>query len=162
MNAHNSICRIGVFYDGSYFVAAQRYFYHERGIGWLSFRPLHSFFERFISTKEQGFFSYKVVYASWHQGLFSPTDATEEQLRSDRRRDHDLLHARIEPKYLPMSQSQGEKGTDVALAVDALQTGLDGKIDLAVLVTGDGDFVPLVSALNKQGIRSCCLLLRIH
>jgi uncharacterized LabA/DUF88 family protein len=52
-----------------------------------------------------------------------------------------------------MSQSQGEKGTDVALAVDALQTGLDEKIDVAVLVTGDGDFVPLVRTLNKQGIR---------
>jgi uncharacterized LabA/DUF88 family protein len=52
-----------------------------------------------------------------------------------------------------MSQSQREKGTDVALAVDALQVGLDGKIDIAVLVTGDGDFVPLVRALNKQGIR---------
>jgi uncharacterized LabA/DUF88 family protein len=52
-----------------------------------------------------------------------------------------------------MSQSQGEKGTDVALAVDALQTVLDDKIDVAVLVTGDGDFVPLARAMNKQGIR---------
>ncbi len=26
-------------------------------------------------------------------------------------------------------------------------------IDVAVLVTGDGDFVPLVRALNKQGVR---------
>ena len=90
---------------------------------------------------------------AWHQGLFSAKNATEDQLRLDRNRYHDLLHAGIEPKYLPMSQSQGEKGTDVALAVDALQVGLDGKIDIAVLVTGDGDFVPLVRALNKQGIR---------
>jgi uncharacterized LabA/DUF88 family protein len=52
-----------------------------------------------------------------------------------------------------MSQTAREKGTDVALAVDALQIGLDGKIDIAVLVTGDGDFVPLVRALNKQGVR---------
>ena len=153
MNTHNSICRIGVFYDGSYFTYARRYFYRERQFGWLSFQPLHLLFEHFIRTKEQGFSSYKVVYASWHQGLFSPTEATEEQLRFERSHYHDLLHARIEPKYLPMSQSQGEKGTDVALAVDALQTDLDGKLDIAVLVTGDGDFVPLVSALNKQGIR---------
>src|SRR6516165_3045740 len=52
-----------------------------------------------------------------------------------------------------MSQTRGEKGIDVALAVDALQVGLGGKIDIAVLVTGDGDFVPLVRALNKQGVR---------
>ena len=153
MNAYNTICRIGVFYDGSYFTRAQLYFYHERQIGWLRFQPLHSFLEQFLRTKEQGFSSYKVVYASWHQGLFSTKEATEEQLRRDRNHHHDLLHARIEPKYFPRSQSQGEKGVDVALTVDALQTSLDGKIDIAVLVTGDGDFVPLVGALNKQGIR---------
>jgi len=153
MKAEGTICRIGVFYDGSFFARAQRYFYHDRKSGWLSFQPFHGFLEHFISTREQGFASYKVVYAAWHQGLFSAKDATEDQLRFDRNRYHDLLHAGIEPKYLPMSQSQGEKGTDVALAVDALQVGLDGKIDIAVLVTGDGDFVPLVRTLNKQGIR---------
>ena len=89
----------------------------------------------------------------WHQGLFTVKNATEEHLRSDRNLYHDLMHAGIEPKYLPMSQQQEEKGTDVAIAVDALQIGLDGKMDVAVLVTGDGDFVPLVRALNKQGIR---------
>src|SRR4051812_11361903 len=52
-----------------------------------------------------------------------------------------------------MSQTHGEKGVDVALAVDALQVGLDGKIDIAVLVTGDGDFVALVRALNKHSVR---------
>jgi uncharacterized LabA/DUF88 family protein len=62
------------------------------------------------------------------------------------------MHAGVDPKYLPMSQS-GEKGVDVALAVDALQVGLGQMIDVAVLVTGDGDFVPLVRALNKQGVR---------
>ena len=152
MRHQGSICRLGVFYDGSFFSHAQRYFYHERDLGWLSFRPLHVFFETFISRKEQGYASYKVVYASWHQGLSSAKDVTEEQLRFDRNVYHDLMHAGIEPKYLPMSQ-RGEKGTDVALAVDALQVGLDGKIDIAVLVTGDADFVPLVRALNKLGIR---------
>ncbi len=106
-----------------------------------------------MSRKEQGYSSYKVVYAPWHQGLFTAKDATEGQLRCDRNLYHDLMHAGIEAKYLPMSQQQKEKGTDVAMAVDALQIGLDGKIDVAVLVTGDGDFVPLVRALNKQGIR---------
>jgi uncharacterized LabA/DUF88 family protein len=31
--------------------------------------------------------------------------------------------------------------------------GLGGTIDIAMLVTGDGDLVPLVRALNKQGVR---------
>ena len=153
MNSGNSICRIGVFYDGSFFAYAQRYYYHERDLGWLRFQPFHAFIESFLAQKEQGYASYKVVYAAWHQGLFTSKNATPEQLKMDRNLHHDLMHAGVEPKYLPMSQTMGEKGTDVALAVDALQVGLGGMIDIAALVTGDGDFVPLVRVLNKQGVR---------
>jgi len=149
----SSICRIGVFYDGSFFAYAQRYFHRDRHLGLLTFQPLHDFFVEFLRQKEPMFSSYKVVYASWHQGLSTAKNLTDDQLRFDRDLDHNLMHAGIEPKYLPMSEQRGEKGIDVALAVDALQVGLDGKIDIAVLVTGDGDFVPLVRALNKQGIR---------
>ena len=149
----SAICRIGVFYDGSFFAYAQRHYYHDRDLGWLRFQPFHVFLEAFVEQKEQGFASYKVVHAAWHQGLFTSTKATPEQLRMDRNLYHDLMHAGIEPRYLPMSDTAGEKGTDVALAVEALQVGMGGKIDLAVLVTGDGDFVPLVRALNKQGVR---------
>jgi uncharacterized LabA/DUF88 family protein len=153
MSSASSICRIGVFYDGSFFAHAQHYYYHERKLGWLSFQPFHTFIENFISQKEQEYSSYKVVYASWHQGMSTSKKVTPEQLKFDRNLYHDLMHAGIEAKYLPTSQRQREKGTDVALAVDALQIGLDGKIDIAVLVTGDADFVPLVRALNKLGIR---------
>lgn len=153
MIARSSICRIGVFYDGSFFTIAQRYLYHERKLGWLTFQGLHNFFEGYLKLREQGYASHKIVYASWHQGLFTNKNATEQQLRQDRNLYHDLMHAAIEPKYLPVSQEQKEKGIDISLAIDALQIGLDGKIDVAVLVTGDGDFVPLVRALNKQGIR---------
>src|SRR6266566_3858002 len=138
MGEHGAICRLGVFYDGSFFSYAQNYYYHERQVGWLRFPEFHHFLEKWIGLREQGFFaSYKVVYAAWHQGLFTSKDATLEQLKRDRNRHHDLMHAGVEPKYLPMSQTQGEKGVDVALAVDALQVGLGRMIDVAVLVTGD-------------------------
>lgn len=153
MGEHGAICRLGVFYDGSFFSYAQNYYYHERQLGWLRFPEFHHFLEKFIGLREQGFASYKVVYAAWHQGLYTSKNATADQLKRDRDRHHDLMHAGVEPKYLPMSQTQGEKGVDVALAVDALQVGLGEMIDVAVLVTGDGDFVPLVRALNKQGVR---------
>lgn len=147
-------CRIGVFYDGSYFNYAQRYFYFQRKLGWLGFRPFHTLIESYVRAKEQGYSNYRVVYASWFQGLFPSGGASEQQLRFDRNLNHDLLHAGIVPMYLPVSQSgQAEKGTDVALAIDALQIGLEDKIDIAVLVSGDGDLVPLVRALMKQGIR---------
>ena len=149
-----SLCRIGVFYDGSYFTYARRYFYFERKIGWLDFPPFHSLLENYIREKEQGYNHYRVVYAGWFQGMFSAAQADERQLKTDRKLYHDLMHAGIEPRFIPMPHSGSqEKGSDVALAIEAMQVGLDGKIDIAVLVTGDGDFVPLVRALMKQGIR---------
>ncbi len=152
MDQNTKFLRIGVFYDGTYLTRAQNYFYG-KDYGWLTFQELHKLFETYIRTKEQGYSSYKVVYSSWFQGLFKSSQATEKDLRLDRNRHHDLLHAGIEPKNVPMSESQGEKGIDVYMAVETLQIGLDGKIDLAVLVTGDGDFVPLARALMKNGVK---------
>jgi len=153
MLSAKTICRIGVFYDGSYVAFARRYFYHERKLGWLAFPSFHRLLEDFLRRKEQGYSDYKVVYSAWFQGLFPASEATEDQLRSERNNYDDLMHAGVEAKFLPMSQSQGEKGIDVALAVDAMQVGRDGKIDVAVCVTGDGDFVPLARALMKDGVR---------
>jgi uncharacterized LabA/DUF88 family protein len=144
--------RIGVFYDGTFFSKAQNYFWGKKK-GWLSFQGFHKLLEKYISTKEQGHSAYKVVYSAWFQGLHKESLAPEDKLRLDRKRHHDLLHAGIEPKNVPMSETQGEKGIDVYMAVETLQVGLDDKIDIAVLVTGDGDFVPLVRALMKNGVR---------
>ena len=149
-----TICRIGVFYDGNYFMYAQRHYHHKRSLGWLNYQAFHQLIESFVREKEQQFVAHRVVYASWHQGMFSSPNSTEKQLRGDRNRDHDLMHAGIEAKYVPMNAAATkEKGVDVALAVDAMQIALSEKIDVAVIVTGDGDFVPLVRAIMKQGVR---------
>jgi uncharacterized LabA/DUF88 family protein len=151
--AEQPLCRIGVFYDGSYVTYARYHYYKVRKVGWLDFQPLHLAIEQEVRERTKTFTAYKVVYAAWFQGLFSSKAANEEQLRRDRRLHLDLLHAGIDPKYVPMSMSGKEKGVDVALGIDALQAGLDGKIDVAVLVTGDGDLVPVVRALMKQGVQ---------
>jgi len=93
MASSNTICRIGVFYDGSFFVHAQRQYYHER---LAPVSPLHAFIEGFVAQREQGYASYKVVYAAWHQALFTSKKATHNQLRMDRNLHHDLMHAGIE------------------------------------------------------------------
>jgi uncharacterized LabA/DUF88 family protein len=152
MTKQRDFLRIGVFYDGTFFVKAQNYFWGNK-YGWLSFQEFHKLLESFARTKEQGHSAYKVVYSAWFQGLHKESLAPEEKLRLDRKRHSDLLHAGIEPKNVPMSETQGEKGIDVYMAVETLQVGLDDKIDMAVLVTGDGDFVPLVRALMKNGVR---------
>lgn len=40
---------------------------------------------------------------------------------------------------------------DVDLAIDALDHAINAKPDVVVLFTGDGDFVPLVRALQRRG-----------
>ena len=42
------------------------------------------------------------------------------------------------------------------MAIDIFEIGIGGTIDVAVLITGDGDFVPLVRALRKKGIVAVC------
>jgi uncharacterized LabA/DUF88 family protein len=141
--------RIGVFYDGTYFTLGQNYYWGKK-YGWLSFKEFHKLLEKIVGRKEQGYSSYKIVYSAFFQGLHKKTSATDDNLRKDRQTHLDLLHAGIEFKSLPMSDSTGEngrereKGIDVYMAVETLLVGLGNKIDIAILVTGDGDFVPLV------------------
>jgi hypothetical protein len=116
-----AVCRIGVFYDGCFFTYAQNHFYADRRLGWLSFQPFHALIEAFIREKEQGCPDYRLVYAGWYQGLFSASRADKRQLHNERNQQMDLMHAGIEPKHLPMSQLNREKGVDVCLAVDSLQ-----------------------------------------
>ena len=148
----SNFLRIGVFYDGTFFTKAQQYFWG-RDYGWLSFRDFHQLIERYLETLVPGYSDYKIVYSAWFQGLYKETDATEKNLRDDRRKHLDQLHAGIEVRNVPMSESKKEKGIDVFMAVETLQIGLEDKIDIAILVTGDGDFVPLVRALMKHGVK---------
>ncbi len=122
-------------------------------------RALHTLIQDFVRKEEQGYLDYKVVYGSWFQGLSTTRQIPDELLRKDRNLHHDLMHAGVEPKFLPMSMSARdgkvhEKGVDVALAVDAMKIGLSGSIDVAVLAAGDADFVPLVRELMKVGVRT--------
>src|SRR5260221_2092729 len=152
MTKQKDFLRIGVFYDGTFFTKAQNYFWGQK-YGWLTFQEFHKLLENYVRSKEQGHSAYKVVYSAWFQGLYKESLAPEDKLRLDRKRHHDLLHAGIEPKNVPMSETQGEKGIDVYMAVETLQVGLDDKIDIAILGKGDGDFVPLIRALMKNGVR---------
>ncbi len=65
-----------------------------------------------------------------------------------------LTNLGIETRIKDLQEYQGgfKKGDwDVGLVVDAIR--LSGSVDSIVLVTGDGDFVPLVEYLQNKGIR---------
>ena len=65
-----------------------------------------------------------------------------------------LTNLGIETRIKDLQEYQGgfKKGDwDVGMVIDAIR--LSNNIDAIVLVTGDGDFVPLVEYLQNKGIR---------
>jgi uncharacterized protein (TIGR00288 family) len=51
--------------------------------------------------------------------------------------------------------SAGKNSTDIALAVDAMDLAVGERPDIAVLVSSDSDFAPLVIRLREKGCRVC-------
>ncbi|MCE2511502.1 MAG: NYN domain-containing protein [Acidimicrobiia bacterium] len=46
-----------------------------------------------------------------------------------------------------------EKGIDAAIATDLLSLAWEGVLDMAVLVSGDSDFVPAVERIQEKGLK---------
>lgn len=153
-----------VFYDGSFFRQGQVFFrYHERR-GWFCLPELHGFFESFVArhTGEQRE-STKVVEAHFYDGRTSSRAADSDRLEKERDFEMALIAAGIVPHYLPVSERPRgagltaepgdimQKGVDVKMALDVLDLAHDDRFDIAVLVTGDADFVPLVHKITSLG-----------
>lgn len=46
-----------------------------------------------------------------------------------------------------------EKGVDTAIATDVISLAWDDNYDVAVLVSSDRDFIPVVESLSNKGIK---------
>lgn len=57
----------------------------------------------------------------------------------------------FQPTVLQGSKGRPSKGVDIALACDALSNAFRDNYDVAVLITGDGDYVPLVEEVKRLG-----------
>ena len=83
----------------------------------------------------------------------SDDEAVEQWLR--RNNDEMDVHVRFgrlagDPKK---AKGRRQKGVDVQLAVDALTFASNGLFDVALFVTGDADFAPVVEAIRDKGPR---------
>lgn len=76
---------------------------------------------------------------------------------SDEKRDqiHDrLVSLGIEaPRVFYKKKGKGSKRVDISLSVDMLSHAHRKNYDVAVLVAGDEDYVPLVNAVESEGCR---------
>ena len=123
-----TICRLGVFYDGSYFSGSQKYFYRT-DVGWLDFRALHALIQEYVRRKEQGFFDYKLVYGAWFQRLHTTRQADSQLLHKDRNLHHDLMHAGVMVRDLPPDSLWSMAGVgDAQLMMNSIAIAAGGGV----------------------------------
>lgn len=156
----NAMTRIGVFYDGNYFLHVSNYYNysHERRSR-ISISGLHEFVRRQIADEEDADIRLcQIVDAHYFRGRLNAHEAHQRgnQLFYDRLFDDILMSEGVVTHYLPVKTYQGyrqEKGIDVWFALEAYELAVHKKFDVVVLITADGDYVPLVRKLNTLGSR---------
>jgi hypothetical protein len=149
------LTRIGVFYDGNFFFHVSNYYayQHERRAR-LSIHGLHDFIRTEVAKHEGVDARYcQVVDAHYFRGRLGAREAESRALLlKEPLFDDVLINEGIVTHYLPLT-AEGEKGIDVWLALEVLELAVYKRFSVAVLVTGDRDFVPLVRKLNTLGTR---------
>ncbi len=161
--------RLMVFYDGNYFKQGQLYFRYKEDRGWFSLPELHGVLEKYVASKAKSPMEMtKLVGAHYYDGRATTRASEVDQLEKERDFEMALISAGIVPHYLALSEKVrpgstpedpeyilAQKGVDVKLALDVLDFAHEDRLDVAALITGDGDFVPLVrkiTSLGKQAV----------
>jgi len=151
----DKLIRIGVFYDGNFFLHVSNYYlYHHERNARISIDGLHTFIKN-KAAEYEGVepHSCTIVDAHYFRGRL-PSKIAEERNRllGERVFEDILLRQNITTHYLPMT-SAGEKGIDVWLALETYELAVFKQFNVVVLIAGDGDFLPLVRKLHTIGTR---------
>lgn len=161
MLKENSILtRIGVFYDGNYFLHVSNFYnyVHEKSSR-ISISGLHDFIRNRVAYEESKQYRLcQIVDAHYFRGRLNAREASNKgnQLYYDRVFDDILMSEGVTTHYLPVRTNHGtkqEKGIDVWFALEAYELALLKQFDVVVLIASDGDYVPLIRKLNTIGIR---------
>ncbi|MCL1874202.1 MAG: NYN domain-containing protein [Clostridiales bacterium] len=159
-NRLENLQRIGVFYDGNYFLKVNNFYnYEHRRRARIDISGFHEFIREEISkltnTDRR---NCQIVDAHYFRGRL-PAAKIEDpnQIYNDRVFDDILMYKNVTSHYLPVRHDQQgmtqEKGIDVWLALEAYELAIYKQFDILVLVACDGDYVPLVRKLNTLGTR---------
>lgn len=158
MQKNGGLLRIGIFYDGNYFLHVSNYYnyFHHRKKR-LNIAGLHEFLRHQVASREGVDPTYcQVIEAHFFRGRISAQEASQRgnQLYNDRVFDDILMSEGVVTHYLPVRPRGGrreDKGIDVWLALETYEQALHKQFDVIVLITSDGDYVQLVRKLNSLG-----------
>lgn len=160
-NKDLSLTRIGVFYDGNYFLHVSNFYayFHERKTR-LSIAGLHNFIRNNVAQQEGTDERLcQIVDAHYFRGRLNASEAANQgnSLYYDRVFDDILSSEGVTTHYLPVKTSvsgvRQEKGIDVWLALEAFELAFYKRFNVLVLIACDGDYVPLIRKLNTLGTR---------
>ena len=156
----NKIVRIGIVYDGAYFHRiSDHYAYEHSRRSRIGISGLHNFIRNKVAECEridEGIC--RIVEAHYFRGRF-PADvaARNDRLLGDRKFEDVLTREGVMAHFLLLAGGEGdgsrEKGIDVWLALEAYELVSIKQCDVVVLITGDGDHVPLARKLIALGAR---------
>ncbi len=159
-NSASNLTRIGVFYDGNYFLHVSNYYsYVHPKKKRLSVSGLHDFIRETIAeleSKPNGIC--RIVDAHYFRGRVSAQEASQRghQLYYERVFDDILMSEGVITHYFPLKTFLGkreEKKVDVSLTLEAYENARAGLYDVVVLISSDSEFVPLIRRLNGLGVR---------
>ena len=153
--SQSRLTRVGVFYDGNYFLHVSNYYaFHHPRRARIDVSGLHNYIRREVAKWEGAEERYcQIVDAHYFRGRLRAHDADERDLLYKERVFDDILSREdVTNHYLPVGPF-GEKGIDVWLALEAYELAIYKRFDVVVLIAGDGDFLPLVRKLNTLGTR---------
>ncbi|WP_426058734.1 NYN domain-containing protein [Hymenobacter sp. B1770] len=156
---NSPLIRVGVFYDGNYFLKISDYYYfqHERKAR-ISLEGLHEYIRHQVAEEEDVDVRLaQITDAHFFRGRLSATEARDkDRLFHDRLLDDILMNLGVQTHYMALKTRDGrlqEKGIDVWLSLEALELALHKTLDVVVLIAGDSDYVPLIRKLNTVGTR---------
>ena len=155
----SKLTRIGVFYDGNYFLHVSNYYtYQHARHARLSVSGLHQFIRHSVATEENvDPRTCHIVDAHYFRGRLSAAEAQRSnKLFADRQFDDILMKEGVVTHYLPIKQKptgRVEKGIDVWYALECYELAVLKKFNVVCLIASDGDYVPLIRKLNTLGIR---------
>lgn len=160
LSNNTKLTRIAVFYDGNYFLHVSNYyaFNHVRNSR-ISLRGLHEFIRsKVASLEDTDVHLCQIVDSHFFRGRISANEAQQRGnlLYYDRVFEDILMWEGVITHYLPLRNTGGrreDKGIDVWMALEAYELTLLKKFDVVVLITSDGNYVPLVRKMNNLGAR---------
>lgn len=155
MNSSNDTIRIAIYIDGGFQRVIRNHFlYHSNRKAPIDIKGLEGLVRHSIAKRKVVAMAKTAIsLRRYCSGQFSAAEAKEhgeEVLEKERNWEQKLRSLGYEVRFSTMQEGR-EKGVDVYLALKMHADAIDDRFDCAVLISGDGDFVPLAEEIRGLG-----------